>query len=148
MARQLNTEIEINANAQRVWEILTDFASYPAWNTFIPRIAGRVEENAKLFFIFTTPFRVRAPAVGRMLKVVPQRELRWAGQLPIPGLIRAEHYHVIEPLGADRIRFIHGEIFTGLLVAPLWPLFAERGLRLYEESSLALKRRAEMRQHE
>ncbi len=143
MARQLNTEIEINASAQRVWDILTDFARYPEWNTFIPRISGTVEENAKLFFMFTTPFGVRSPAIGRMLKVTPQKELRWAGQLPIPGLIRAEHYHIIEPLSPTRIRFIHGEIFTGLLVAPLWPLFAERGLRLYEESSQALKRRAE-----
>lgn len=143
MARQLNTEIEINASAQRVWDILTDFASYSRWNSFIPRISGKVEENATLFFIFTTPFRVRSPAIGKMLKVVPQKELRWAGQLPIPGLIRAEHYHVIEPLSPTRIRFIHGEIFTGVLVNPLWPYFAERGLRLYEESSLGLKRLAE-----
>ncbi len=145
MARELHTEIEINASAQRVWDIVTDFAAYPQWNTFIPRISGHVAPNAKLFFIFTSPLRVRLPAIGTMLNVTPQRELRWAGQLPIPGLIRAEHYHLIEPLGESRVRFLHGEIFTGLLVAPLWPFFAERGLKLYEESSLALKRRAESR---
>lgn len=143
MARQLTTEIEINASAQRVWDILTDFAAYPQWNPFIPRIYGRVDPGAQLYFWFTTPFRLRLPAFARILTVTPLKELRWAGQLPIPGLVRAEHFHIVEAIDANRVRFIHGEIFTGILVAPMWPLFAERGLRLYEETSLALKRRAE-----
>jgi uncharacterized protein YndB with AHSA1/START domain len=46
---QLHTEIEIDAPAERVWGVLTDFASYPQWNPFIrsisgePNIGGRLE---------------------------------------------------------------------------------------------------------
>src|SRR5215210_9363232 len=38
--KELHSEIEINAPAQRVWEVLTDFASYPQWNPFIRRASG------------------------------------------------------------------------------------------------------------
>ena len=38
--KELHSEIEINAPAQHVWEVLTDFASYPQWNPFIRRASG------------------------------------------------------------------------------------------------------------
>ena len=40
MSSQLHTEIAIEATPERVWDILTDFAAYPAWNPFIPHISG------------------------------------------------------------------------------------------------------------
>jgi uncharacterized protein YndB with AHSA1/START domain len=36
--KELHSEIEIDASAERVWAILTDFASYPRWNPFIRSI--------------------------------------------------------------------------------------------------------------
>jgi uncharacterized protein YndB with AHSA1/START domain len=39
--KELHTEIEIDAPAERVWRLLTDFASYPRWNPFIRTISGR-----------------------------------------------------------------------------------------------------------
>ena len=38
--KQLHTEIEIDASAKRVWELLTDFASYLEWNPYIRSISG------------------------------------------------------------------------------------------------------------
>lgn len=38
--KELHSEIEITASAERTWLILTDFASYPRWNPFIRRISG------------------------------------------------------------------------------------------------------------
>ena len=39
--KELYSEIEIAASAERVWRLLTDFASYPRWNPFIRSIGGR-----------------------------------------------------------------------------------------------------------
>ena len=39
--KQLHTQIEIYVSDKRVWELLTDFASYPQWNPFIRHISGR-----------------------------------------------------------------------------------------------------------
>ncbi len=37
----IHTEIEINAPAEAVWRVLTDFAAYPEWNPFVPPSGGR-----------------------------------------------------------------------------------------------------------
>jgi len=141
--REIKTQVDIHASAQRVWQILTEFQNYPAWNPFITQITGQLQHGAHVCFWFTLPFGGKLPARATILNLAPEVELRWAGALPIPGLLRAEHYHVLEVLGPNRVRFHQGEIFTGILVAPFWPVFATRGVQLYEQSSLALKQRAE-----
>jgi hypothetical protein len=40
--KELHTEIEINASAERVWRVLTDFAAYPKWNPFVRRVEDEV----------------------------------------------------------------------------------------------------------
>ncbi|KAB7619358.1 SRPBCC family protein [Alkalilimnicola sp. S0819] len=44
----LHTEIEIDASAERVWAVLSDFASYPQWNPFIKSVAGEPQQGARL----------------------------------------------------------------------------------------------------
>src|SRR5215208_4064074 len=141
--KELRSEIEIEASAERVWQLLTDFADFPHWNPFIRRASGnpklgqRLEVNIQPSGANGMTFR---PTV---LKAEPNRELRWIGHLLIPGLFDGEHIFTIEPLGANRVRFIQREIFRGLLV----PLFA-KGLdtdtqRGFGEMNQALKVQAE-----
>ncbi|HKO85819.1 MAG TPA: SRPBCC family protein, partial [Actinomycetota bacterium] len=63
MARQLESEVEVQASPERVWEVLTNFAAYPDWNPFIVRV----------------------------LEAEPARRLRWLGHLLVPGLFDGEH---------------------------------------------------------
>ncbi|MGH7326653.1 MAG: SRPBCC family protein, partial [Candidatus Rokuibacteriota bacterium] len=35
MSKEIRTEIEIAAPAGRVWQVLTDFPDFSAWNPFI-----------------------------------------------------------------------------------------------------------------
>jgi uncharacterized protein YndB with AHSA1/START domain len=44
----ISTEIEINAPAEKVWQVLTDFAHFPYWNPFIREIIGSVVEGSRL----------------------------------------------------------------------------------------------------
>ena len=37
---EIHTEIEINASADAVYKVLTDFASYGSWNPVITKIEG------------------------------------------------------------------------------------------------------------
>jgi uncharacterized protein YndB with AHSA1/START domain len=46
--KELHSQIEINASAERVWRLLTDFASYPQWNPFIRRISGELTTGERL----------------------------------------------------------------------------------------------------
>ena len=46
--RELRSEIGINAPPERVWEVLTDFESLPAWNPFWQRAAGELRAGERL----------------------------------------------------------------------------------------------------
>lgn len=141
--KQLHTEIEINASPERVWQLLTDFASFPEWNPFIRQASGEPKEGSQLE-VYLQPSGAKGMTFRpKVLKAEPNRELRWLGHLLIPGLFDGEHSFTIEPLEAGRVRFVQREIFTGLLV----PLFAswlgKDTRRGFEEMNQALKLRAE-----
>jgi hypothetical protein len=52
----------------------------------------------------------------KVLVSAPERELRWIGTLPVPGLFYGEHYFQIESVSDGRVVFHHGEVFSGLMV--------------------------------
>lgn len=142
--RELRTEIEISAPAERVWELLADFASYPEWNPFIRRVNGELEVGSKL--------EVRLePAGGRgmtirptVIKAEPDREFRWRGQLGVSGLFDGEHSFSIESLDGGRVRFRHEERFTGVLVPLILAIVGESTREGFEDMNRALKERAEV----
>jgi len=141
--RHIDTEIEIAANPQRVWTVLADFARYPEWNRFLLWVEGRLEEGAQIRFRFELPPGFRMQARATVLKVEPQRALIWAGHFLCPRLFRAEHYFVIEARDASRVRFRHGEIFSGLLLPLAWLVLRKHGPSVYNGMNVDLKRRVE-----
>ncbi len=143
MSSQLHTEIAIESAPQRVWEILTDFAAYPAWNPFITHISGSASVGSRLDVQLQPPGGRGMRMRPTVLAAAPSRELRWLGRIGVPGLFDGEHRFRIEPLGTDRVRFVQEERFTGLLV-PLVLRFVERATRQgFEAMNQALKARAE-----
>jgi hypothetical protein len=141
--KQLYTEIEIDASAKRVWELLTDFASYPEWNPFIRSIGGQPAPGERLRARLEPPGGLAMTFKPKVLTAEPNRELRWLGHLLVPGLFDGEHSFTIQPLEDDRVRFVQREVFRGLLV----PLFARslesKTRRGFEEMNRALKGRVE-----
>ena len=141
--KELHSEIQIDAPAERVWELLTDFDSYPQWNPFIRKISGQPAPGERLDVRIEPPGGRGMTFKPKVLNAEPNGSLRWLGQLLVPGLFDGEHSFTIEPLEENRVRFVQREAFKGLLV----PLFA-RSLetntqRGFEEMNRALKERAE-----
>ena len=141
--RELNTEIEINASAERVWQLLTDFEAYPQWNPFIRSIEGKPVPDSKLK-IFIQPSGASGMKFSpTVLKAEPQKELRWLGSLWIRGLFDGEHILIIEPLAENRVRFVQREQFSGLLVPFFWRILDTDTRRGFNEMNAALKEHAE-----
>jgi hypothetical protein len=141
--KQLQTQIEIDAPAKRVWEVLTNFASYPQWNPFIRHISDRPAPRERLQVRLAPPGGRVITFRPKVLTAEPNRELRWLGRLLVPGVFDGEHSFTIESLEENRVQFVQREAFKGLLV----PLFA-RSLETntqqgFEEMNRALKERAE-----
>lgn len=78
-----------------------------------------------------------------ILKFEPEREFRWKGKFGIKGIFDGEHYFILEETGEHQTKFIHGEIFSGILVGLMGGALANTrdGFVLMNE---ALKKECEM----
>jgi hypothetical protein len=135
MARhQIETNIEIDAPAARVWALLTDFSA----------ISGDLAQGARLSVQIAPPGRSGARFNPTVLALRPERELRWLGRVLIPGVFDGEHYFLLDPLGEARTRLTQGEKFSGVLVGFLSSALSatEAG---FKAMNTALKQRAEAR---
>jgi hypothetical protein len=144
--KELRSEIVIAAPPELVWELLTDFDSYPSWNPFIRSIAVRPAEGE------TLEARIGPPG-GRVMRFRPTvlkaeapRELRWLGRLFLPGVFDGEHIFTIEPSADGGSRFVQRERFTGILV-PLVGGMLRKTEQGFVAMNQALKQRAEARPH-
>jgi hypothetical protein len=143
-SRELSSEILINSSAERVWQVLTHFEDFPCWNPFIRRAVGEVKVGARLE-VFIQPSGTKGMTFRpKVLKVDPNHELRWLGQLYLPWLFDGEHFFIIESSRENFVRFIQKEKFTGLLVPFAGGLLRDTQ-RGFEEMNRGLKQRAEQR---
>ena len=142
MAKRLRTDVDIDATPERVWEVLTDLAAYPAWNPFIVRAEGVVGTGRRLTLTMQPVGGRTTTLRPRLVEVDAPRRLRWRGTVGVPGLLDAEHSFTLEPRGSGT-RLVHQEDFRGLLV-PLLAVSLDRGtLPAFVAMNEALKSRAE-----
>src|SRR5215208_5853019 len=134
----------ISAPPSRVWQVLTDFSAFPAWNPFIRSISGPLREDARLSVQIMPPGRSSMRFRPTVLVSRPNEELRWRGSLLIPGLFSGEHSFLLRPEEVNSTQFVQGERFSGLLVGP----FVRRGMldatrQGFHAMNIALKEHAE-----
>ncbi|HAC16553.1 MAG TPA: SRPBCC domain-containing protein [Bacteroidetes bacterium] len=118
--KQLYTEIEINASAQKVWSVLTNFGDYPEWNPFIRYFEGQPEEGQQFKVTIQQPDSNAMTFQPVCLAYKENKEFRWSGHLLFKGLFDGEHIFKLEDLGNGKTKFIHKEKFKGILVPVLW----------------------------
>lgn len=140
---EIRTEIEINASAEHVWSILTNFPDHPTWNPFIHNIEGLVQQGEKLTVSVKPKDGKGMTFRPTVLVAMPNQELRWVGRLLFKGIFDGEHYFQIIEIEPNRVNFVHGEKFSGLLVT-----LAKSSLNGVTKSSFiemnkAIKRKAE-----
>lgn len=141
--KEIHTEINIQATAERVWEILTDFKNFQQWNPFIYKIDGDPSIGTRITIHLRTPNGKNRRYQPKITMVEPFRELRWLGKLTIPGIFDGERIFILEPIGDKQIRFVHKEIFTGLLVHLVGNRLDRDMYSSFISMNEALKKRAE-----
>jgi hypothetical protein len=141
--REITTEIDIKARPSHVWEILTDFDAYPAWNPFINRIIGEPRVGSHLDVTMTHPGGKPAHFTPKVVVVRANRELRWKGKLFVGGLFDGEHIFTIAPAGGSSVHFVQRERFRGILVPFLRKMLETKTRKGFVAMNKALKTRAE-----
>ena len=143
--KELRTEIEIRAAPEKVWQILTDLDKWTEWNPFIHHAVGKAKVGEKVDITFKSVSK-EMTLHCTVLKVEPNRELRWKYHVLLPGLFQGEHSFTIEKMDANRVRFIDREVFNGLLV-PLQAKDIDTNSRQgFEAMDKSLKARVETTQ--
>lgn len=140
--KSLEKAIIINASAEKVWSVLTDFENWKHWNTFIIKSEGQAVVGTKLKNTFNNDGKemVFKPKV---LKVDPGKELVWKGRLILPGIFDGTHGFRIEVLGPNQVRFINYESFTGIFSGMIMKKIHASTEAGFEEMNQALKAEVE-----
>ncbi|WP_439028026.1 SRPBCC family protein [Haloarchaeobius sp. DT45] len=110
---EVETTIDINAPADVVWTVLTDFERYAEWNPFITDARGRVVEGEDIEIRLDTPGGRSVRLEPTVLAVTENELLQWRGQYLAPRLFDGTHTVELEALDESRTRVVQREEFTG-----------------------------------
>ncbi len=134
--KNTQTEILINTDITKVWDVLMNFDSYPKWNPFITSISGEPKLGNRLTVSINPPGGKGMTFKPTILSLESNKEFRWKGKLGINGIFDGEHYFILEFLENDKTKFIHGEKFSGLLVPLVGKMLdkTKKGFQLMNEA--------------
>jgi hypothetical protein len=135
----IQSKIEIDAPASTVRSVLYKFDDYPAWNPFIVKVDGVVQEGKDVTVTVKPVGKDQLSGTTTIVSKTDNR-LEWRGSLAIPGLFTGDHEFIIESIDGNRTMFYQNEKMSGLII----PFFdfkpEEAGFSAMNE---ALKQRAE-----
>lgn len=140
---EIETAIEINAPADKVWKVLTDLSQFQQWNPFIRQIGEEVREGARLKVFIQPPGKKGMTFKPKVTRVISGREFRWLGHLLVPGLFDGEHIFEISPISENCVRFVQRERFSGILLRLLWHSLDTSTRQGFNEMNAAIKEKAE-----
>ncbi len=113
--KSFHTTIAIAATPERVWQLLTDVANWPRWNTTVEKVEGTAVAGGKVT-VYTKSSSGRAFPLT-VSEFLPPQRMMWTGGMPL-GLFTGRRTYTITPNTEGRVTFTMTEEFTGLL-APL-----------------------------
>jgi hypothetical protein len=142
--KEIYTEIEINASAKVVWDILMDFEDFTNWNPFMKQISGNPQVGSRIQVFLQPPNSRGMTFKPEILEYKPEIKLRWIGNTLIPKIFDGEPNLIIKKINKDKVLFIQKERFTGILVPILGGLLKNSMLG-FEMMNKALKKEAEKR---
>jgi hypothetical protein len=142
--KEFVTSIEIDAPAQRVWDVLAGLSAYPRWNPMIRRASGEMRVGARLTVRFEPDGSRGHTFRPRLLVVEPGRELRWLGWPRFPWVFDSEHYWIMEEMPGGMTRLQHGAVVYGLAAPLAGKAMAKTSRGPFEKMNHAHKEQSEM----
>ncbi len=141
--KEVRAEIYIEATAEWVWRVLTNFEAYPKWNPFIRNIErSELRPGAKPRVSVHLADGTDKTFRPVLVAVVPAAELRWRSSTLFGGLFDCEHTFTIEPHRTG-IRFTQCQHFSGWLAWLLARSMVAKTRPGVEDMNKSLKRVAE-----
>ena len=115
MKRAVEHRLGVQAPAEIVWEVVSDFETWREWNPLYRKAEGQMKIGTALTLeqhLPGQPAQVIAPIVQDW---VPYEQLHWRSSR-MGGFVTAIRYLEIENMGPQNATFSNGELFMGLLL--------------------------------
>jgi uncharacterized protein YndB with AHSA1/START domain len=139
--RSIHTEIRIDATPTQVWEVMTDFETYPEWSKVFVGLEGDFRDQG----VVTVSFQLKKKlqTYEHVLNVVDGTSFSWSD--PFAAGMRDHHVYRLEALPDGRTLFVQEDEAKG---GATW-LFGRTVTRFQEENyplyNRALKAEVERR---
>jgi uncharacterized protein YndB with AHSA1/START domain len=133
----VTVSVEVDAPAERVWEVISDPRNLPQWDRHIAQVQGVPATGLREGARYVTEMRflgVRAKIRVRVLDWEPPRRAKFR----LRGVLEGTITSTVEPLGPDRSRLEH-VVDYGFRGGPIGAL-AARSLRMVGGARYALRR--------
>jgi len=140
---RLDQVLEIDAPAERVWQVITDLDRYPEWNPFVVACRSSlapgdpIEMRVHVFRSFAQPQR------ETIFEHVPGRRLCYGVPARPLGALASRRCHEVEAQGPTRTRYASRFELSGWMAPVVQLLLGRRLAAGFAAMSEALRGRAE-----
>ena len=110
-AMSCRVEVNIRAQAERIWSILTDASGFPRWNSTVTAVEGNIREGERLRLHVPGTDRIFAPTVSG---VVPNERMTWTGGFA--PMFKGVRTFELKPRSDASTDFVMEERFSGLVL--------------------------------
>lgn len=114
------TGVDLATSPEKVWEVLTGFVDYPAWNPYLRKIEGSLGEGQTLQVTLQPERGAARMFERRVVSVIPGEELAWESKILSPWFFRGHHIFRVRAVDDNTTHFENIEHFSGLLVPLVW----------------------------
>ena len=131
---EIKTSLEIDAPPETVWEILTRFDEYGAWNPYHTAVLGDLAPNGPIDIHVVRPDGKALVVHAVIQQVSPNRQLVWGGGIPI--IFEGMHVFKLTPTTGGGTLLEQNETFSGVIIPflDLPPDVIEQGYRSVNEA--------------
>jgi hypothetical protein len=136
-AMSCRVEVNIRAQAERIWSLLTDASGFPRWNSTVTAVEGNIQEGERLRLHVPGTERTFTPTVSG---VVPNERMTWTGGFA--PMFKGVRTFELKPRGDGSTDFAMEERFSGLVLPLMKGSMPDFG-PVFEAYAHDLKRAAE-----
>ena len=146
--KKIQNQIDIDAGAEVVWEILAEVNNYKNWNPFLSQAHGQVLEGSFLELTMSPPGSSPRQKKVLVTTLKPCNELSWKG-IKVHSLYFSGHNRFkLISLSESQTRLVQEEVFAGLLVPFISAWLDQHMSAGFRQMLTALKRRIDEQSHQ
>ncbi|MET0287654.1 MAG: SRPBCC family protein [Polyangiales bacterium] len=137
------SEAEIDAPAERIWDVLVDLEGYPAWNPYTVAMRSTLEVGEPMIMSVKMSPLLTIEQTEHIRLIEPGHKICWGIETETPELNSGERCQWLEPLPDGRTRYVTEDLIEGSLNPTVTLLFGDAVRDGFEAVATALKEHVE-----